>query len=83
VNEADTAAVNVITTTDVTGEDGEAVSVSADAFSKPLEKMSKAELVALAKAKFGQELDASKPKKLLIDAIEEFNRDLEPIANVG
>lgn len=39
---------------------------------KPLERMSKAELVALAKVKFGADLDAGDGKKALIDQIEEL-----------
>lgn len=82
-DKADAEAVNKPSTTEVTNEDGEQVQVDAAALLKPLERMSKAELVALAKAKWGKELDANKGKKLLIDAIEEFDRDLEPVAHVG
>ena len=70
-------------TTSVEGDDGEQVDVDHAAFGKALENMSKSELVALAKAKWGQKLDARRATKDLIDAIEEFARDLEPIANVG
>lgn len=83
VDEADIEAINTPNTTEVTDEDGQAVKVDDAALGKALEKMSKAELVALAKAKFAQELDPAKSKKALIDAIEEFERDLEPVANVG
>lgn len=82
-DQADAQAVNKPSTTEVTNEDGEQVQIDAAALAKPLERMSKAELVALAKAKWGKELDANKGKKLLIDAIEEFDRDLEPVATVG
>lgn len=83
---ADAADVEAITTpvsTEVTGENGEPVQVDNADLKKPLEKMTKEELVALAKAKWGQELDAKKAKKLLIDAIEEFERDLEPVAVIA
>ena len=72
--------VNTETITKVIGEDGESVRVTNAELVKPLEKMTKAELVALAKAKWGKDLEATENKKLLIDAIEEFERYLEPIA---
>lgn len=83
VDPADVEAVNTPTTTEVQGEDGETVNVPDTDLTKPLERMSKAELVALAKAKWGKDLDATKGKKLLIDSIEEFDRDLEPVAKLG
>lgn len=46
--------------------------VDTEALDKPLERMSKPELVALAKVKFDADLDASKAKKALIDQIEEL-----------
>lgn len=82
-NKADAEAVNKPVSVQVTDSDGETVQIEHEALSKPLEKMSKAELLAFAQAKFGKELDATKPKKLLIDAIEEFERDLEPVATIG
>jgi hypothetical protein len=83
VDAEDAGILNTSSTTEVTDEDGEKVNVDDADLKKPLEKMTKAELVALAKAKWGKELDATTGKKLLIDAIEEFDRDLEPVANVG
>jgi len=83
VDEADEQAVNAPVTTAVVGEDGEDVSVPHDDLKKPLESMSKAELVALAMAKWGKKLDARMSTKNLIDAIEEFERDIEPVAKVG
>lgn len=80
---ADVDAVNTPASTAVTGENGDTVQVDNADLKKPLEKMSKDELVALAKAKWGKELDAKKAKKLLIDAIEEFERDLEPVAVIA
>jgi hypothetical protein len=82
-DEADAAAVNTLESVQVTDDEGNAVDIAHASLTKPLESMSKPELVAFAQAKFGQELNATKPKKLLIDAIEEFERDLEPVANVG
>lgn len=82
-NEADLEAVQTSGTVEVTNEDGEIVDVTNADMKKPLEKMTKAELVGLALAKWGKELSVDKNKKDLIDAIEEFMRDLEPIANVS
>lgn len=79
----DAEAVNTPTTTEVQGEDGETVNVLDSDLTKPLENMSKSELVAFAKAKFGKKLDARMSSKNLIDAIEEFERDLEPVAVIG
>lgn len=83
VDADDAGIVHLKTTTEVTGEDGQPVQVESDVLKKPLEKMTKEELVALAKTKWCKELDIRLAKKLLIDAIEEFERDLEPIATVG
>lgn len=52
-------------------EDGTEVSVNPDAFTKPLEKMNKPELVAYAKEKLGIDLDPAMQKKQMIDRIEE------------
>jgi len=79
VNDEDAGIVNQPTTVDVTDEDGQDVQIDQASLAKPLEKMSKAELVALAKAKWDKDLDATKSKKLLIDAIEEFERDVPPV----
>jgi len=83
VDQADEQAVTAQVTTAVVGEDGEDVNVPHDDLKKPLESMSKAELAAFAKAKFGKKLDARKATKELIDTIEEFERDLEPVAVIG
>lgn len=61
----------------VTDEDGDEVSIDPDAFSKPLERMSKAELKAYAQNKWGKEVDARKSSKAMIDQIEEWERDLD------
>lgn len=67
----------------VTDEDGDKVVIDPDAFKKPVEKMTKAELVAYAASKWGKELDVNKSKKDLIDLIEEFERDLDVTVGVG
>lgn len=59
----------------VQDEDGESVVVEDTSLSKPLEKMSKSELTALAFSRWGKHLDSRKPTKLLIDQIEEWIRD--------
>ena len=82
-HEEDAFMVNAPTSTVVQGEDGQSVRVMDSELTKPLEKMSKSELAAFAKAKFGKKLDARKATKELIDTIEEFERDLEPVAVVG
>lgn len=82
-DKADAEAVNKPESVQVTDDNGETVQVEHEALSKPLERMSKAEMLAFAQAKFGKTLDATKAKKLLIDAIEEFERDLEPVGTVG
>jgi len=82
-NEADATEVDKPDTTSVQGDDGSDVEVDHAAFGKPLESMSKPELLALAQAKWGKKLDARMSTKNLIDTIEEFARDLEPVANVG
>lgn len=83
VDPADVETVNTTITTAVPGEDGEDVNVPHDDLKKPLENMSKAELVALAKVKWGKKLDARKSTKDLIDAIEEFDRDIEPVGKLS
>lgn len=64
---------------EVSGEDGKTVQVEASELAKPLEKMSKDELKAYAKARFGKELDGRKSSKLMVDQIQEFERDLPPL----
>ncbi|CAB4122881.1 hypothetical protein UFOVP33_70 [uncultured Caudovirales phage] len=67
----------------VTDEDGDNVVIDPEAFKKPLEKMTKAEMVAYAANKWGKELDVNSPKKALIDLIEEFERELDVTVGVG
>lgn len=73
----DAAAVEQPVTMEVetgTDEQGEMQTeqVDTEALDKPLERMSKPELVALAKVKFDADLDVTKAKKALIDQIEEL-----------
>lgn len=63
--------VEIETGTDAQGQT-QTEEVNAEALSKPLERMTKPELVALAKVKFNADLDVSKAKKALIDQIEEL-----------
>ena len=77
VNAKDTQVIEQPVTMEVetgTDEQGEMQTEQVDTedLDKPLERMTKPELVALAKVKFGAELDVSKAKKLLIDQIEEL-----------
>lgn len=71
-NEGDQAVVDTPNTVDSVGENGEAVVVNEEDLKKPLERMTKPELVAFAKDKWGKDLDVSLSKKLMIDQIEEW-----------
>lgn len=57
---------------EVKDEDGDTVAVDADDLRKPLEKMSKPELIALAFTRWGKHLDGRRSTKALIDQIEEL-----------
>lgn len=72
VDLADMARVNAPVSIQATDEDGDSVAIDPDALNKPLERMSKAELVAYASEKLGQKLDARKSTKGMIDQIEEW-----------
>lgn len=72
VDLADMARVNAPVSIQSTDEDGDSVAIDPNALSKPLERMSKAELVAYASEKLGQKLDARKSTKGMIDQIEEW-----------
>jgi hypothetical protein len=61
----------------VTDEDGDQVIVDQRDMSKPLERMSKAELKAFAMHRYGKELDLRRPTKMLIDQIEELEGDID------
>lgn len=71
-NEGDQAVVDTPNTVESVGENGEAVVVNEEDLKKPLERMTKPELVAFAKDKWGKDLDVSLSKKLMIDQIEEW-----------
>lgn len=77
VNKADQAAIEAPVSIKVTDEDGDNVVIDPTAFKKPLERMTKAELVAYAKDKWGKHLDVKKSSKFMIDQIEEWERDLD------
>lgn len=55
-------------------EDGNLVDLTADELSRPIERMTKVELVALAKRKWNRDLDIDQTKKVLLDSIEELMR---------
>lgn len=75
-NEADRAAVEAPVSIQSTDEAGEAVTIDPDDLKKPLEKMNKAELSALAKQSWDKELDMAMTKKAMIDQIEEWQHEL-------
>lgn len=81
-NPGDAALFSAPVTVKVVDEAGEKVVIDTDALTKPLEKMTKPELVAYAFNRWGKELDASEGKKLLLDQVEEFERDLPPKVGV-
>lgn len=83
IDEADRARIESTESIKVVDEDGDTVVVDPDAFKKPIEKMTKSEIVAYAANKFGKELDVNKGKKTLIDMVEEFERDLDVTIGVG
>lgn len=61
----------------VVDEDGDQVVIDPDAFKKPIEKMTKAEMVAYAADRWGKQLEVTMAKKMMIDQIEEWERDLD------
>lgn len=75
-NEADRAAVEAPVSIQSQDENGEAVTIDPDDLKKPLEKMNKAELSALAKQLWDKELDPAMTKKTMIDQIEEWQHEL-------
>ena len=75
-NEADRAAVEAPVSIEGKDENGEAVTIDPDGLKKPLEKMNKAELAALAKQSWDKELDPAMAKKAMIDQIEEWQHEL-------
>ena len=77
LDEADTERATAPTSVKVVDEDGEAIIVNPDAFQKPLEKMTKTEMVAYARDRWGRLLDIGMAKKMMIDQIEEWDRELD------
>lgn len=75
-NEVDRAAVEAPVSIEGKDENGEAVTIDPDDLKKPLEKMNKAELSALAKQSWDKELDPAMTKKAMIDQIEEWQHEL-------
>ena len=75
-NEADRATVDAPVSIQSQDENGEAVTINPDDLKKPLEKMNKAELSALAKQSWDKELDPAMTKKAMIDQIEEWQHEL-------
>lgn len=80
VNAADADLVQAPQTVQVEDAAGEQVDVTDDVLNKPLEKMSTAELVALARVKYGRTLKAGMGKKNLLDTVTEIVKTNDPIA---
>ena len=76
VNAADQAVVDAPVVIEGRDEDGARVSIDPGALKKPLEKMNKAELFALARQSWGKELDRAMSRKVMIDQIEEWMNTL-------
>ncbi len=83
IDEEDRARIETTESIKIMDEDGDTVVIDPDAFGKPIEKMTKAEIVAYAANKFGKDIDVHKSKKMLIDIVEEFERDLDVTVGVG
>lgn len=75
-NESGRATVDAPVSIQSQDENGEAVTIDPDDLKKPLEKMNKAELSALAKQSWDKELDPAMTKKAMIDQIEEWQHEL-------
>lgn len=76
VNESDRQAIDQPLLININNEEGELVSIDLDDLNKPLEKMTKAEMIALAKQLWGKDIDQSMGKKAMIDQIEEWQQEL-------
>jgi hypothetical protein len=81
-DDADLAQVNQPTSITGTNEDGDSVTVDPASLTKPLEKMNKAELTALAIDRWGKELDSKLSKKQMIDQLEEWQETLDVTSGV-
>ncbi len=62
--------------TTVQDADGDSVTVQDEDLAKPIEKMTKPELVAFAKVKLGKDLNPTLGKKTMIDQVEEWIREV-------
>lgn len=74
-DERDAAEVALPDEVTVIDEDGESVQIDEADLNKPLERMTKSELVAFAQARYGRKLDSRKSTKNLIDQIEALGDD--------
>jgi len=81
-NEKDRKAVDAPVSVTGTNEDGDTVSVDPAELTKPLEKMNKTELTALASDKYGKDLDPKLSKKAMIDQLEEWAQTLDVTSGV-
>lgn len=76
-NESDRAAVEKPVSIQVLDEDGDIAIVDPTDLTKPIEKMTKAELAAYALNKWNKDLDVNKTRKAMIDQIEEWEHELD------
>ena len=76
-NKKDRASVETPESITGTDDNGKAVTVDPESLKQPIEKMSKAELTALAMDRWGKELDSKLSKKAMIDQIEEWAESLD------
>ncbi len=85
LDEEDRSLVNAPISLTAKDEVGDLILVDPDAMSKSLERMSKVELSAYAKFKWGKELTANKRRstKDMIDQIEEWEKELDVIVGSG
>lgn len=63
----------------VVDEDGDTVLINPEDLIKPLEHMSKTELKAFAKARWGRDMDTRWSSKRMIDQIEEWELELDQV----
>lgn len=78
----DTAAVNKPAVHSTSDADGNKVNVTESDLKKPVEKMNKNELVVYAKEKFGKDLDPALGKKQMLDELEAWEKEIDPIGLV-
>lgn len=78
-NPGDLDAVNEPVVTQVLDRDGKPVDVTENDLKRPLEKMSPAELVAVARTRFNKTLNVKMGRTRLIDEIEALDKGMDPI----